>query len=251
MAEAIYQGEMAEWYDDVYARPDDGSVEMLGRIMSDRGCKSVLEVGCGTGRVAVRLAEMGYDVAGIDNSEDMLKRARSKGSNVEFFHGDMRSFRSGRKFDCAVLMDSCFSYMRTNDDCLAALSSVAACLKKGGIIVIEEQNVWPEVAEKGSDRDWTEVSGSNGRTLKITNRTEIDPIDAVIYQTSKYEGKSASGSLSFEDKEPVAMRILTPSQIDLMFRLTGFKNPAFYGDFKMNPLSKDNCDWMVVVGEKA
>ena len=76
--------------------------------------QAVLEVACGTGRVAVRLAEAGIDVTGIDLSPLLLEVARSKSlgmNNIHWVQADMRDFDLGRKFGLAIIPGHSFQFM--------------------------------------------------------------------------------------------------------------------------------------------
>lgn len=251
MKDVLYEGEMARSWYDVYSSQHEGVPEALDAILRGRGCKSVIDVGCGTGRNATRLSSLGYSVFAIDVSPDMIEKASSSPSGVEFACMDMRSIKTGEKFDAAILVDSCFCYMLSNDDCIRALSSVASVLKKGGVVVIHTMNMWPEISEGSLDRDWSTVDRLGDRELKTDGSVSIDPVDMVMRETSTYRSAiNGKEEMSVEDPSPVELRIFTPTQIDLLFRLSGFRSVGFYGDLGLGALSKDNCDWLVAIGEK-
>ena len=79
---------------------------------------AVLELGCGTGRVAIPIAQAGVPVVGLDNSARMLRAARAKakrldlsGELLRFVHGDMRTFRLKRKFELAIIPFRSFLFL--------------------------------------------------------------------------------------------------------------------------------------------
>lgn len=63
----------------------------------------VLDAGCGTGRIAVRLAELGYDVVGVDVDEVMLEVARTEGPDLDWRLADLAEFDLGEQFDLVLL----------------------------------------------------------------------------------------------------------------------------------------------------
>lgn len=108
---ARYDG-IADWYDAEFqpAPLESESWEVLNRLLGEaRG--SLLDVGCGTGSYAAGLAERGWDVTGIDASEDMLRRARAKG--VAAIHADATALPfEDASFDAAV---SIFTHTDVDD----------------------------------------------------------------------------------------------------------------------------------------
>jgi ubiquinone/menaquinone biosynthesis C-methylase UbiE len=83
---------------------------------------AVLEVACGTGRVALRLARPGVRVVGLDRSAAMLAMARQKGAgmpDVRWVEADMRSFDLGESFALAMVPGHAFQHMLTGGDQLA------------------------------------------------------------------------------------------------------------------------------------
>jgi len=100
--------------------------------------ESLLDLGCGTGRHALLLAERGYRVAGVDRSEEMLAAARSQPSpSATFHHGDIRTVRLGTGFDVVLSLFHVMSYQSSNEDLGAALATVRAHLRPGGIFIFD------------------------------------------------------------------------------------------------------------------
>ena len=64
---------------------------------------AVLDAGCGTGRIAVRLHELGYDVVGVDVDESMLEVAQAEAPEVDWRVADLATLDLGRRFDLALL----------------------------------------------------------------------------------------------------------------------------------------------------
>lgn len=109
------------------------------------GAKTVLDLGCGTGRHDFELAKCGYAVTGVDISEEMLAAANSSrltqykafSSVLNFFCSDIRTVRLHQTFDVVVSLFHVMSYQITNDDLLAAFSTAKAHLKPGGVFIFD------------------------------------------------------------------------------------------------------------------
>ncbi len=101
--------------------------------------QSVLEVACGTGRVAMRLARDGVEVVGLDLSSAMLDVAREKSagmSNMRWVQGDMRSLELGEAFGLVIIPGQAFHNMLTVADQIACLKSIRRHLVPGGVLVV-------------------------------------------------------------------------------------------------------------------
>lgn len=136
-------GNYSRYYDLLYRDKDyRGEADYVHSLIAQHrpGARTLLDLGCGTGRHAALLAERGYDVVGVDRSPAMLAEARARkgtGGRMEFVEGDVRSVRLGREFDVVVSLFHVMSYQTTNDDLLAALSTLRAHLAPGGLFIFD------------------------------------------------------------------------------------------------------------------
>jgi SAM-dependent methyltransferase len=149
----IYSDE-AELYDIAFgwdvSDEADWLVERLGP-----GCRSVLEPGCGSGRMLAALAAHGLDVVGIDTSEEMLALARARG--VEVMRADMTDFDLGRGFDGAVSVVSTVGILGS-DGLASHLESMARHLGPGARYLVQ-QGVFGAEAELWRS-EWEAERGS-------------------------------------------------------------------------------------------
>lgn len=84
-----------------------GEVDLLERL----GARSVLDAGCGTGRIAIELARRGHDVTGIDLDLGMLASARRNARGLSWVEGDLSTFDLGRTFDTVVMAGNVMIYV--------------------------------------------------------------------------------------------------------------------------------------------
>jgi SAM-dependent methyltransferase len=138
----------SRYYDLLYRDKDYAGEVLFVRELLEKygnGVQSILELGCGTGIHAGLLAEQGYSVLGIDRSDEMLDQALSRRaglpdaviSRLDFSRGDLRSFRSGRKFDAVLSLFHVMSYQLTDADLLLAFKTAKDHLRKGGIFIFD------------------------------------------------------------------------------------------------------------------
>ena len=109
---------------------------------------TLLELGCGTGRHAVLLAEQGFHVTGVELSQTMLDQAKDRAADLlassvagsfEPREGDARTFRCAGKFDCVVSLFHVVSYQTANADVQQMFETAAVHLKPSGLFVFD---VW-------------------------------------------------------------------------------------------------------------
>ncbi len=103
--------------------------------------KTVLDLACGTGNLALLLAERGYQVTGVDSSSNMLEVARRKAKSsslyIDFVEGDMRSFSLERPLDAAVCVFDSLNYLLEPEHVQSAYKSVSQALAPGGLFIFD------------------------------------------------------------------------------------------------------------------
>ena len=103
---------------------------------------AVLDLGCGTGRLACRIAAEGLEVVGADPAGGMLGVARSRPGTetVDWVHSDGQSLRLARRFDLVTMTGHAFQALLSDADALAVLATAAHHLKRDGQFVFETRN---------------------------------------------------------------------------------------------------------------
>ena len=174
---------MKKWYERLftnYARTYDtecftqGTVQETGfierEIRFNRKVK-ILDVGCGTGRHSIELARRGYDVTGLDLSENQLSRAREKaeaaGVRVNFVRGDARKFSFREKFGLVIMLcEGGFSLMGTDEENFAILKCCSRALKKDGKLILNALNALFPLNH--NVKDFLNKDSKAGPTTKLT-----------------------------------------------------------------------------------
>jgi SAM-dependent methyltransferase len=116
----------------------------------------VLDIPCGTGRHAVRLARRGASVLGVDITPAYLKEARrasNKLPNVRFVRGDMRRIPLRNEFDAAINLWTSFGYFDAPADDVKTLRGIARALKPGGLFLIDTADI-TTIRKRFQSRSW-------------------------------------------------------------------------------------------------
>ena len=138
----------ARYYDRLYAFKDyAAAADELHTLVQERrpGSRSLLDVGCGTGRHLASLHDR-YEVAGLDLDENLLAIARERLPDVPLHHEDMTRFALGRRFDVVTCLFSAIAYVRTLENMRQAVARMAEHLEPGGLLLVEPwlslENYW-------------------------------------------------------------------------------------------------------------
>jgi len=207
--------------------------------LADREGDPIVEWGAGTGRLAVPLAEAGFDVTAVELSERMVERGREKIEAVEWVHGDMRSAELGRRHALAICAFNSFLCLLSVDDALAFLRNAREHLEPGGMLGIEVSAFSPEelVDPPGGPRlqhDFTREL-SDGR-LDRFSVSRYDAATQLLSMRLFYELYGTSGEqLENRRAHDLAIRVTGRDELVLMLRLAGFEVEAVYGGFWGEP----------------
>jgi ubiquinone/menaquinone biosynthesis C-methylase UbiE len=191
--------------------------------------KNILELGCGTGRHAIELAKMGYKINGIDFSKEMLDGAIKRlenisekvSSKISFRFGDVRNFRSSKRYDCVVSLFHIVSYMSTNNDIDSMFKTAGKHLKKGGFFLFD---CWygPAVLTDRPEKRIKKLENKDIRVIR-TAIPEIFPNENLVdvnYEISILDKKT-------KKKEKISevhrMRYLFKPEIEMFLRNSGLK----------------------------
>lgn len=126
--------------------PYDKWVKYLKGLLHEYGTDSgiILDMGCGTGSVTRRLADSGYDMIGIDNSQEMLSIAMEKdaGSNILYLLQDMREFELYGTVHAVVSICDSMNYITSEDELLEVFKLVNNYLDKNGLFIFDMNTVY-------------------------------------------------------------------------------------------------------------
>lgn len=138
----------ASWYDQLMSdAPYDAWCALVERtVASYHNGKRLLDLGCGTGELAIRLAEKGFDATGVDLSEQMLTiaqmKAEERGVHVLFYQQDMRHFGPFEPFDTIVIFCDSLNYLLEDEDVITTFSRVYDQLRPGGLFLFDVHSLF-------------------------------------------------------------------------------------------------------------
>lgn len=250
----------AALYDYEYRRRR-ADVTFYRELARRRGADRVLELGAGTGRVAVPLARDGRRVVAVERSPAMLARLRDRiarlpaaaAARITPVAGDLRSFSIGERFPLAIAAFNVFEHLYTRGEVTACLQRIAAHLEPGGALAFDVQ--LPDLAwlTRDAGKRWARTrftDPSTGRTMYYSTNHDYDPISQIALIRLYYEpadepgagtpqagGAGAGGVAPGGRVVQLSQRKFFPAELEALVAHAGFRVTARYGDFSFGPLS--------------
>ena len=220
--------------------------------LADRQGDPIVEWGAGTGRLAVPLAEAGFDVTAVELSGWMVERGREKSEVVAWVHGDMRRAELGRRYALAICAFNSFLCLLSVDDALAFLRNAREHLEPGGMLGIEVSAFSPEelVDPPGGpapQHDFTREL-PDGR-LDRFSVSRYDAASQLLAMRLYYELYSTSGALEKRRAHDLTIRVTWRDELELMLRLAGFEVEAVYGGFEGEAFTAES-DHLIVLARR-
>lgn len=211
-----------------------------------RPTSRILDVGCGTGQLALALAADGHAVTGIDPAPGMLAIARRKdtGGRVHWVEADGQDFSIPGCFDLAIMTGHVFQVFADDAEALGTLCNIRRHLETGGRFVFESRNPFC--------RNWV------GWTREKTQaRHEVPGIGAVEvhYQVLDVQAEHVTFESVFDfidtgrqTRSLSRLRFPSTDQIRSLLERAGFSRLDWMGGWDSSPLAKDSPEIIVLAG---
>jgi SAM-dependent methyltransferase len=230
----VFNDAYAGTYDAVYSEKDyagesQAIVSLIARF-GDGSISSLLDLGCGTGRHAVLLSGLGFEVSGVDRSEPMLvqarERAKQSNADITFTAADVRFYASGRQFDAVLMNFNVLGYMSTNDDFLNALNAARGNLRKGGLFIAD---FWygPAVVRDPPSQSARQISTASGPIVRSSSGQHLPNEQSCIITIDLGRADGTTGVETTEEVHRV--RYFFPLELEMALRLSGFRLLALCG----------------------
>lgn len=236
----------ARFYDLDYDAFQEDVAMYLG--FAERTGGPLLELGCGTGRLLLPLADAGYEVTGVDMSEQMLAIARAKldagdlSDQATLLLADMREVRLEQRYRLAFIAINSFMHLTTMEDQLAALRTWRDALLPGGLLVIDVFNPNPQQLLEADGR--VEMQGrwfdpdTGATVMKHFTRTLDDALQ-LQHVLFIYDEVLPDGTVR-RTLAPFQARYLYRFEGELLLDKAGFTPEQVYGSYDLDPFTSES-----------
>jgi SAM-dependent methyltransferase len=219
--ERTYGERIAEVYDRYFGEVDEGAIDLLAELAAGG---RVLELGIGTGRIALPLHKRGVRVAGVDASPAMIAKLRDKpgGDEIEVHEGSFVDLPMRDKFSLIFVAFNTLFALLTQEDQLRCIRSVASHLQDDGLFLVEA--FVPDLCR--FDR------GQTVRGMRLSEdevHVEVSELDPAMQQICAQRFVLTNKGVRLY---PVKLRYIWPSELDLMARLAGLELKHRWGGWQ-------------------
>ncbi len=222
--------EYARYYDLLYRDKDyAGESDYVHNLIQtgSPGARTILNLGCGSGRHDRCLMDRGYAVTGVDLSQEMLTAARDAATDngaLRYVQGDVRTVRLEKTFDIVISLFHVMSYQVSNADLTAAFATAYSHLKPGGLFIFD---CWygPGVL---TDRPTVRVKELEDEITSVTRIAQpiMHPNQNVVDVNYRVFLRDKSSASIREICETHRMRYLFLPEVEQMLSSGGFELQA-------------------------
>jgi SAM-dependent methyltransferase len=210
---------------------NDEEAELIALLVDLQPGQRVLDLPCGHGRIAERLADRGAEVVGVDRCETFLERARAsaarRGVLVDYRHGDWRTLSFDGAFDCAVSWFTSFGYGDGDGESDAALQQqlgrLHRALKPGGLLLLETLNLHEPGLTDHESSATKELEDDAGHHFLI-DRSMFDPTTGRLH-VRRFVTRSGQPTRSSE----YALRLFSATELRSWLLAAGFADAQAFG----------------------
>lgn len=206
----------------------------------------ILELGAGTGRILLPLAEAGHDVVGFDMSPAMLDVAAVKlarhpalASRVRLSQGDMTAFDLRQKFALIIVSARSFQHIVTPEGQRAALRCMRRHLDAGGHLILDLFDANFELLFAKADAGPTPREARHPRSGQMVRRTVVgrhtDPLQQTVQEILRFEELDPAGNVIAQEETSWSLRWSARQEIAYLLELCSFETVNQFSDFNGSP----------------
>lgn len=220
------------------------------RIANLKDGDSILDAGCGLGRISTELALLNLKTTGVDIIESELQAAREaaedEGLEIEYLNADLRQFHQPEKYNCTINLYTSFGYCDTIEEDLIILKNMCQSVKKGGTFMLEC------VSRETAIMYWTPGEEFERAGFKVVTHFSVEGAwEGLKSQWSLY---SLDADIHDSKTKPIVDHVFTQRLYPASFLRDkiiefGFLNCEIWGDYDGRPYDQ-NAKTMLLVAKK-
>lgn len=229
------------YYHILYSQRNDAEAEFLidnlSAHLKPAADSRILDIACGRGRHSIYLNKKGYDVTGVDLSEQSIKYAQQfEQKNLHFFVHDMRKLSFINYFDLALNLFTSFGYFETEKEHVSALTSFRKSLKPDGTLVIDYFNT-QKIIKNLTQQETKTMEGIEFHLHKFV-------ADKKIIKHINFEHRNKS--FAFEER----VQAFQKEDFERMLLKSGLQITETFGNYALEPFDETKSDRLILICKK-
>lgn len=215
----------------------------------------IMDIGCGTGRVMIPLAQQEYEVHGIDNEPAMLERGEQLRAqnpllvkHMTFHSGDVLTHKLDKKFKLMLVPYNGMMHFHDQDTQLAVLRRLREWTADDGLLVLDLPNAGEAFSTQDTESlvlDRTFLEPESGHMVMQQSVSYLDRTAQLMRVTWIYDEITADGTLK-RTFAPLVLYYYFYPEMKLLLERAGFEVEAVYGDTDYGPF-EDGCQRMIIL----
>ena len=210
----------------------------------------ILELACGTGRIAIPIAKEEISIVGLDFSAKMLLQAKKNSEEnnleIEWIEADMTNFSLSRQFSLIIIPAAAMNWVLGNRSLENCLTCVKKHLQQNGRFIFNVFNPNLGILQRDPSKKYQsyEYPNPDGKgTVVVTQSNYYNKATQISHVTSYYNIKNK------ETIKKLKLRMFFPQELDALLNYNGFKIDYKYGSFDEKPFNSDS-NWQIVICHK-
>ena len=226
----------AKWYDIILGKEEyKKNAKFVSQQLKKFNVKTALELACGSGMYLYPLKKAGFEIEGLDISEEMLNIARKRDKTINLYKQDMTKFRTGKKYDAILILNSGLALLPNQSLIDKTIKKCREYLNEKGILLIDLPNHKKEIKEANFTQSHKQYKIPDGK------------IDVVFRDHQKrnkwiaeWYGFVKQGNKFSQFKEYYEELIYSPQAIEKSLKNHGFKILNVFGSRKGGKFNPNN-----------
>lgn len=203
--------------------------------------QKILEPMCGSGRFLVPFAERGYDVTGVDLSEEMLDRLRKKLPGAKAVRADLAAYDPGERFDYIFIPAGSLSLLTDLSLCRAVLGRLMDLLADGGKLVFAVEALGCRCPDDADYQITASVKTREGLDLLLKTKHTYDEATQTQFSPGIYE-LYREGELLRREEMDFQTHLYRFGEMEGYLREAGSSSVRLFSSFQKDPAADDRCE---------
>lgn len=212
--------------------------------------KKILDAGCGTGRHSIALIKSGYEVTGLDRSQNMLKIFRKKleweNLKGKIVKKDMKNMDFTEEFHAIICMNSAFMYLLTDKDILHTLKCFHDALESGGVAIIDIMNFLNLMGRY--QENLVEKYNKDGITMERAIKHWVEDVPGIWNHQEFGIVQDKGETMTYHELH--RFRMLNYNEMKGFLNAAGFTKIKCFGEFVAREEVKSNSKRLIFVAIK-